>query len=64
MHASYRLVFESSQLSDPIALRAWAKEMVPDTIAEAWSLVMMGLVGMFALSCIQVRQDPGETRSR
>ena len=42
-------------LRDPAALRAWALEMVPDTIAEAWSIAMICLVGGFAVSCIQVR---------
>ena len=41
-------------LRDPAALRAWALEMVPDTIAEAWSIAMICLVGGFAVSCIQV----------
>ena len=44
----------ASQVRDPAALGAWAKEMVPDTIAEAWSIIMICLVGTFAVSCVQV----------
>lgn len=43
-------------LRDPVALKAWAKESVPDTIAEAWSIIMICLVGAFAVSCINVRR--------
>ncbi|GAX81181.1 hypothetical protein CEUSTIGMA_g8614.t1 [Chlamydomonas eustigma] len=39
-------------LSDPKAFRTWARDMVPDTIAEAWAMVMVILVGGFAISCI------------
>lgn len=40
-------------LSNRQALTAWAKEMVPDTIAEAWTLIMLTLIGVFAVSTIE-----------
>ncbi len=40
-------------LRDPAALKAWARDMVPDTISEAWSILMVLVVGGFVVSCIQ-----------
>lgn len=34
------------------ALRGWAIESVPDTIAEWWGLVLVVMVGAFVVSCI------------
>mmetsp|Transcript_2335 Transcript_2335/g.5234 ORF Transcript_2335/g.5234 Transcript_2335/m.5234 type:complete len:435 (+) Transcript_2335:584-1888(+) len=35
------------------AFGVWARDLVPDTIAEWWGLLMLVLVGWFALSCVQ-----------
>lgn len=39
-------------LRDRQALAAWAQAMVPDTIAEWWSIILVALVGVFVVSCI------------
>jgi putative effector of murein hydrolase LrgA (UPF0299 family) len=33
-------------------MMAWGRAAVPDTIAEWWSILLVVLVGVFAVSCV------------
>lgn len=39
-------------LRSPPALRSWLYGLLPDTVSEIWTVVLLSLVGVFAMSCI------------
>lgn len=42
-----------ASLRDPVALRAWLYQLLPDTIAEAWAVFLFTVILVFAVSCVE-----------
>lgn len=38
--------------SSPPAFRSWLYGLIPDTVSEIWTIVLVSLISMFAMSCI------------
>ncbi len=51
-------------LRDPGALAAWGRAAVPDTIAEWWNILLLFLVGVFAVSCIDTMAQAAQAQER